>query len=365
MKYTHILATLLLGLCCWALPTQAVADDTPATLKTTKGKKKKSKSKKKSAEPAEEKAETEEAGLSTIGQLLQGAEYMTGARPNLKAKFFIFLHSASWCGPCRMEMPKIAAEYPNIRKSGQVELILASADQDPAKALEFVNSNKGTFPVIAKGKMPQLPEQPQISGIPAAVFVDSNGKILATEHGSAVMRWRDYTIKDAPDVPVPGDTSTEGADDTPPPTVGDALKKVDFLSGKPSSKARYYAFLHSASWCGPCRAIMPKIVEDYKKLKGKKVELILVSGDKTKEEAKAYAKEYKVKFPVVMPANVAAVPGYKGASSYPSAIVVDRYGKVIKEGHGSILLELDEAIAEANRAEKIKKKAQKARKGEN
>lgn len=363
MKHTRILATLLLGLCCWALPAQAVADDTPATLKTTKGKKKKSK--KKSAEPAEEKAETEEAALSTIGQLLQGAEYMTDARPNLKAKYFIFLHSASWCGPCRMEMPKIAAEYPNIRKSGQVELILASADQDPAKALEFVNSNKGTFPVIAKGKMPQLPEQPQINGIPAAVFVDANGKILATEHGSAVMRWRDFTIKDAPDIPVAEDASAEGTDDTPPPTVGATLKKVDFLSGKPSTQARYYAFLHSASWCGPCRAIMPQIVTEYKKLKGKKVEVILVSGDQTEEEAKAYAKKYKAKFPVVMPANVATVPGYKGASSYPSAIVVDRYGKVIKEGHGSILLELDETIAEANRAEKKKQKAKKAQKEEN
>ena len=59
-------------------------------------------------------------------------------------------------------LPKIAAEYPNIRKSGQVELILASQDQDVSKALEFVNSNKGTFPVIAFGKMPQLPNMPQI-----------------------------------------------------------------------------------------------------------------------------------------------------------------------------------------------------------
>lgn len=357
MKRTILNIVLLLGLCCWAMPSHAVAADTATTVKTGKAKKKKSK--KKNSESAKEKSKTEEAELSTIGQLLQGAEYLTDARPNLKAQYFIFLHSASWCGPCRMEMPKIAAEYPNIRKSGQVELILASADQDPAKALEFVNSNKGTFPVIAKGKLPQLPEQPSISGIPAAVFVDASGKILATQHGGEVMRWRDYTIKNAPDIPVEEDTTATDTAEPTRPTVAAALKKVDFVSGKPSSKARYYVFLHSASWCGPCRAVMPKIVAEYKKLKGKKVEIILVSGDKTEDAAKAYAKEYKVKFPVAMPASMLRVPGYKSAPSYPHATVVDRYGNELKDGHGSILLDLDDTIAEANRAEKEKKKAEK------
>lgn len=357
MKRTILNTVLLLGLCCWALPAQAMADDTPSTLQTRKGKKKKSK--KKNSESTKKKAEAQEVELSAIGKLLQGAEYMTEARPNLKAKYFIFLHSASWCGPCRMEMPKIAAEYPNIRKSGQVELILASADQDPAKALEFVNSNKGTFPVIAKGKMPQLPEQPQMRGIPTAVFVDSNGKILATQHGSDVMRWRDFTIKDAPDTPLDEDTTGAVDDSAPRPTVSAALKKATFISGKPSGKARYYAFLHSASWCGPCRAVMPKIVAEYKKLKGKKVEIILVSGDKTADAAKEYAKEYKVKFPVAMPTAILQVPGYRSAPSYPYAIVVDRYGKVLKEGHGSIMLDLNDTIAEANRAEKEKQKAEK------
>ena len=334
MKRSIFLSTLMLALCAWALPLTATAQDDgffseESTSKSKKSKKKaKDKKKKKSAE-AEDRAEA-----SVIGSALAEATYLTDARPNPHAKYYIILHSASWCGPCRMEMPKIAKEYPNMLASGKVELVLASADREEQKALEFVNSNNGTFPVIPKGALPELPNAPQIPGIPFASIYKADGTLVTSGHGSIVMNWREHTKTSA------GAAADEGSETA----VADALKKVTFLQGKPALKADYYIFLHSGSWCPPCRALMPKVVDEYKKLKRKKIELILVCAEKTEEEGKEYPKHYKAKFPAAMPAAMNGVPGYATTPSYPHAIIVDKTGRLIERGHGQIILNWKDII---------------------
>lgn len=352
MKHTHILATALLALVGLAAPMPVMADDAPATtLKSRKGKKK---SKKKAA--AKEK-EAQPAELSTIAKLLEGAEYLTDSRPNLQAKYYIFLYSASWCGPCRMEMPKIAAEYPNIRESGQVELILASADNDPTAALNFVTSNNGTFPVIPKGKMPQLPNTPQMRGIPTAVFVDADGNILATRHGSDVISWRNFTI-DNPEAK----SGEEGSEIDPDmardmqehakkvareaakkaaaesfKTVPKAIEALEFFNGTPNTKAKYYIYLHSASWCGPCKQIMPKLIEEYEAMKKGKVEIILVGHDQTPEAAEEYIRHYSEEIAGIHYKDPGAqkLPGFTKPNGIPHTTIVDRKGKVLYAGHAS------------------------------
>lgn len=372
MKHTLLLFALLLGISSWAVPQAAAADEAEAmtTRQTTRTARTGARqtTRQSAARPntrqgsatrqntrqngrntaAQDEAPAQE--LSVVATALKNAEYLTSARPNLNAKFFIILRSASWCGPCRNEMPRIAAEYANIRRSGQVELILHSQDNTAAQAVEFVTSNNGNFPIIAKDKMPQLPNMPQTPGIPWAIFLDADGNVITSQHGASVMQWRDHTIKDAPDVEIPG-SDAEGDDAEPEtPTVSDALGGVDFISGRPVKNARYYIFLHSASWCGPCRALMPQIVAEYRKLRRKKVEIILVSGDRTEADAKNYVREHQVRFPAAMPTAVANVPGYQPPSAYPSAIIVDNHGRVVRQGHGRIILEWQEILREHERA---------------
>ncbi len=372
MKHTLLLFALLLGISSWAAPQAAAADEATATRQTSRTARtgarqatrqsatrqsttRQSSSRQNTRRGERNTAAQDEAPaqeLSVVATALKNAQYLTSARPNLNAKFFIILRSASWCGPCRNEMPRIAAEYANIRRSGQVELILHSQDNTAEQAVQFVTSNNGNFPVIAKDKMPQLPNMPQTPGIPWAIFMDADGNVITSQHGASVMQWRNHTIKDAPDVEIPG--NDEGDDAEPEtPTVAEALSEVDFISGRPAKNTRYYIFLHSASWCGPCRALMPQIVAEYRKLRRKKVEIILVSGDRSEADAKNYVREHQVRFPAAMPSAVANVPGYQPPSAYPSAIIVDNQGKVIQQGHGRIILEWQEILREheqANRA---------------
>lgn len=116
--------------------------------------------------------------------------------------------------------------------------------------------------------------------------------------------------------------------------VGKALEGMTFLTDKkPNTHAKYYIFLQSASWCGPCNAEMPHVVKQYKAMgQGKKkVEIILLSHDKSNDAAVGFMKKYGADFPCVLASSVSgsALPGYKYANAIPNASVVKEDGKEV------------------------------------
>lgn len=138
------------------------------------------------------------------------------------------------------------------------------------------------------------------------------------------------------------------ADDTAPApqaeaavSVGESLNQAKFVTGAPMADAKYYIYLFSASWCGPCRALMPRVVEQYPAMKDAKVELILISCDQTAETAKEYVEHYKAGFPgmFIKDPTVRLLPGISMPRAIPSTIIVDANGKVIASGHGAKVLE--------------------------
>ncbi|MBR5621958.1 MAG: redoxin family protein [Opitutales bacterium] len=61
-------------------------------------------------------------------------------------------------------------------------------------------------------------------------------------------------------------------------------------------KKKYVAIYSSASWCGPCRAFTPKLIEFYKKNKDK-IDVILIGSHHTKEDVCKYMKKYEMPWP--------------------------------------------------------------------
>ncbi len=135
-------------------------------------------------------------------------------------------------------------------------------------------------------------------------------------------------------------------------SVNAYMESVEPLKGEINTKADYYIYLGSASTCGACSAIMPSIVKEYSKLKRKKVEIILVCSDKTEEDALEYAKDYKIKFPVLHYASAGSLPGRQGNNALPNATIVDADGKVLANGHGRIILDWKKTIAAAEKEAK-------------
>lgn len=123
--------------------------------------------------------------------------------------------------------------------------------------------------------------------------------------------------------------------------VARALGNFEVYNGKVNLKADYYIFLYSASWCRYCRECMPIAVDEYKKIKrSKKVELVLICGDKTEGAAKNYVRAYKGKMPYLMIAELKAtnfqgLPGC-GMPGFPAVSVADKDGTLIKSVVGAV-----------------------------
>ncbi len=147
--------------------------------------------------------------------------------------------------------------------------------------------------------------------------------------------------------------------------VGKALAGMTFFNNeKANTRAKYYIYLCSASWCGPCNNEMPHVVEAYKKMKkSKKVELILVSCDSKQEDAEAFLEKFGAEFPAVMSTESSSLPGFTPPRSIPSAIIVDAKGNVVKSGHGSIASQWEQVISDYKK-EKKEKKDKKEKKSE-
>ncbi len=96
----------------------------------------------------------------------------------------IFLNVwATWCGPCRAEMPAIHKLYNKV-KDDRIVFIMLSIDKDQAaqKVKAYVRKNKYTFPVY----MPSgyLTEQLNVPSIPTTFVISKEGKIVMKEVGT-------------------------------------------------------------------------------------------------------------------------------------------------------------------------------------
>ena len=104
--------------------------------------------------------------------------------------------------------------------------------------------------------------------------------------------------------------------------------------------AQHYIYIFTASWCGPCLSIMPRIVEHYAEMKENKVEIIVIGCDRSEKMVKKYIEHYRVGLTAIYVKSPQALtfPGVYMPDAIPFAIVVDANGKVLAEGHASILL---------------------------
>lgn len=135
------------------------------------------------------------------------------------------------------------------------------------------------------------------------------------------------------------------------PAVTAYLNSAAFLTGQPMADAQYYIYIYSASWCGPCRALMPKVVAQYPEMKANKVEIILISCDRVAEIAKNYIEHYKADIPGLHVSSQAAqkLPSGINPRGIPYAIIVDANGKVLSKGHGHIALQWKEVCKPAQK----------------
>jgi peroxiredoxin len=104
---------------------------------------------------------------------LKGAKW---SLPSLRGKVVLVNFWATWCPPCRRELPDMQALYERFGPRGLV--ILAVSDEDAAKVAPFVEAQKLSFPVLLDpGRT--VNKSMSVEGIPKSFLYGRDGKLVA------------------------------------------------------------------------------------------------------------------------------------------------------------------------------------------
>ena len=94
----------------------------------------------------------------------------------LRGKVVLVNFWATWCPPCRKEMPDLETLYGRFSSKGLV--VLCISDEEAAKVEPFIRERKVSFPVLLDPGR-KVNEMFVVEGIPKSFVYDREGKLVA------------------------------------------------------------------------------------------------------------------------------------------------------------------------------------------
>lgn len=88
---------------------------------------------------------------------------------------------ASWCGPCRQEMPLLEDIYKKYNKLG-FTLLGVNVEPDSKAADDWLKQTPVSFPILYD-KDSKVSQMYDVSGMPSTVIIDRKGNLRVLHHG--------------------------------------------------------------------------------------------------------------------------------------------------------------------------------------
>ena len=97
---------------------------------------------------------------------------------------------ASWCGPCRQEMPLLEDLYKRYNKLG-FTILGVNVDTDSTKANNYLRDISVTFPIMYDTTN-TVSKSYNVNAMPTTVIVDKNGNMRFLHQGYKPGYEKDY-----------------------------------------------------------------------------------------------------------------------------------------------------------------------------
>jgi peroxiredoxin len=140
-----------------------------------------------------------QAGTVAAGKLaanftlkdLRGAQVSLAS---LRGKVVFLNIWATWCAPCREEMPSIESLYNDFRANKDFVVLAVSQDTDDATVGPYVKQNHLRFTVLLDPRN-EVGERYDVNGIPETFIIGRDGRIVA--HHVGPYDWSNADIREA------------------------------------------------------------------------------------------------------------------------------------------------------------------------
>src|SRR5712692_13523 len=100
-----------------------------------------------------------------------------------------------------------------------------------------------------------------------------------------------------------------------------------------SSKGKVILLNFWATWCGPCRAEIPELIELQNKYKDRLQVLGLVVDDDDRDAIKEFAEKFGINYPVAIATNEIRMQ-YGGIAALPTSFLLDAEGRIVQKHEG-------------------------------
>jgi peroxiredoxin len=113
---------------------------------------------------------------------------------SLRGKVVFLNIWATWCAPCREEMPSIESLYNDFKANKDFVVLAVSQDTDGGSVRPFVEQNHIRFTVLLDPRN-EVGERYDVNGIPETFIIGRDGRIVA--HHVGPYDWSNADIREA------------------------------------------------------------------------------------------------------------------------------------------------------------------------